>query len=181
MSGEIDFLKGQQVGGAIKTKFLHSLKVGTLVLILAYCLASAAVFSYWLFLSNQTSKVNNEITVKKTKIAALKDVESLQVVLKQRLFSLDKFFSSKKGASNFNNLLAFINQISADITIRELKIAEDKMDFTGLAPNMMVLENFLKDLKGDESSSLFSKITLSSIDRQEDGSYLFSVLLEIKK
>jgi len=181
MSGEIDFLKGQQVGGALKTKFLHSLKVGTLILILAYCLVSAAVFSYWLFLSNQTNKINNEIAVKKTKITALKDIESLQVVLKQRLFSLDKFFASKKEAGNFNDLLAFINQTATGLTIKELKITEDKMNFTGLAPNMMILENFLNDLKNNESSSLFSKITLSSIDRQEDSSYLFSVLLEIKK
>ena len=181
MKQEIDFLKGQRIGGVLKTNFFHSLKVGTLVLILAYCLVSVAVFSYWLFLSNQMTKVNNEIAVKKTKITALKEVESLQVVLKQRLSSLDKFFSTKKGANNFNNLLAFISQTSSGITIKELKIVEEKMNFTALAPNMTMLEKFLQDLKSDEASSLFSRIILSSIDRQEDSSYLFSVLLEIKK
>jgi len=179
MKQEIDFLKGQRVGGEFKTKLFHSLKVGSLVLILAYCLVAAAVFSYWLFLSQQTAKINNEIAVKKTKIIRLKEVESLQLVLKQRLSSLDKFFSAKKGPS-FKGLLAFIGQISTEIRVKELKIAEDKMNFSGIAPNMATLEKFLQDLKSEESSALFSKITLSSVDRQEDGSYLFNILFEKK-
>jgi len=179
MSGEIDFLKGQQVGGAFKTKLFHSLKVGSLVLILAYCLIAGAVFSYWLFLSQQTAKINNEIAVKKTKIASLKEVESLQLVLKQRLSNLDKFFSAKKGPS-FDRLLTFISQTSTEIKVKDLKIAENKMNFSGIAPNMAALEKFLQDLKSETSSALFDKITLSSVDRQEDGSYLFNLLLETK-
>jgi len=179
MKQEIDFLKGQRVGGALKTKLFHSLKVGSLVLILAYCLVMGAVFSYWLFLSQQTAKINNEIAVKKTKIASLKEVESLQLVLKQRLSNLDKFFSAKKGPP-FDTLLSFIGQTSAEIRVKELKIAEDKMNFSGIAPNMAALEKFLQDLKSEQSSALFSKITLSSVDRQEDGSYLFNILLETK-
>jgi len=179
MKQEIDFLKGQKVGGVFKTKLFHSLKVGSFILILAYCLVAAAVFSYWLFVSRQTTKVTNEIAVKETEIARLKEVESLQLVLKQRLSNLDKFFSAKKGPS-FDTLLSFIGQTSAEIKVKDLKIAENKMNFSGIAPNMAALEKFLQDLKSETSSVLFSQITLSSVDRQEDGSYLFNLLLETK-
>lgn len=179
MKQEIDFLKGQKVGGVFKTKLFHSLKVGSFVLILAYCLVAAAVFSYWLFVSRQTTKVANEIVVKKTEIARLKEAESLQVALKQRLSSLDKFFLVKKGPS-FDRLLAFVGQTSGEIKIKDLKITENKMNFSGIAPNMAALEKFLQDLKSETSSALFSQITLSSVDRQEDGSYLFNLLFEKK-
>jgi hypothetical protein len=179
MRGEIDFLKGQRVGEAFKIKFFHSLKVGSLVLILAYCLVVGVVFSYWLFLSRQAANISNQIAVKKTKIASLKEVESLQVVLKQRLSGLDKFSLAKKGPS-FDTLLAFIGQISGEIKVKELKIAEGKMSFSGSSPNMAILEKFLQDLKSDQALTLFSKITLSSVDRQEDGSYFFNLLLETK-
>lgn len=179
MKQEIDFLKGQRIGKDVKTKFIHSLKVGSFVLILAYCLIVAAIFSYWLFLSRQIDKVNNEIAVKTKKIANLKEVESLQIVFKQRLSNLDKFFSAQKGP-NFATLLSFIEQNSKEVKVKELKMAEGKINFSGLAPNIFILENFLQDLKGESSAKLFNKITLSSIDRQEDGSYLFNVLLEVK-
>jgi len=76
--------------------------------------------------------------------------------------------------------LAFIGQISGEIKVKELKIAEGKMSFSGSSPNMAILEKFLQDLKSDQALTLFSKITLSSVDRQEDGSYFFNLLLETK-
>ncbi|MCJ7829682.1 hypothetical protein MUP50_01160, partial [Patescibacteria group bacterium] len=74
----------------------------------------------------------------------------------------------------------FIGQTSGEVKVKDLKIAENKMNFSGIAPNMAALEKFLQDLKSETSSALFSQITLSSVDRQEDGSYLFNLLFEKK-
>ena len=180
MSNEIDFLKGQRGISLVKSNLFRSLKVGSIVVLLAYCLIIAAVFSYWFFLEKQSSDVNQQIAIQKTKVLSLEEIGSLQIVLKQRLSTLNKFFLSQKGQS-FNNLLSYIGQISTQIKIKELKMAKDKINLFSSSPNVPILESFLQELKNDESSALFSQITLSSLDRQEDGSYFFNLVLEVKK
>jgi len=179
MNKEIDFLKGQRGTTFSKTKLAHTLKVGSIMVLLAYLLVVAAVFSYWFFLERQGVDINREIAAKKTKIESLKEVESLQVVLKQRLSTLDKFFLAQKGTT-VDDLLAYIGQVSSQIEIKELKINENKVNLSGSATNILTLENFLQELKNENSSVLFSQVILSSLDRQEDGSYFFNLVLEVK-
>lgn len=180
MSNEIDFLKGQKGASSAKTNFFRSLKVGSIVILLTYFLFIAAVFSYWFFLGKQLSDISQQIVTQKNKVNNLKEVESLQVVLKQKLSILNKFFLSQKGQS-FNNLLSYISQISAQIKIKDLKMGKDKINLSGSSPSIPILEKFLQELKNDKSLTLFSQITLSSLDRQEDGNYFFNLILEVKK
>ncbi len=179
MKGQIDFLKGYKTGSTKKTQFFHFLRVGSFLLILAYCLFVGVIFSYWLFLNRQASNVNLEITNKKQRIEKLKDVESLQVFLKQRLSNLEKFFSSSKDV-DFGQILVQIDQIANEIKIKELKMSEGKVNLSGEAPNNLVLEKFIENLKNGSPSLPFSQIKLSSLDRQENGSYLFNLILETK-
>ncbi len=179
MNGQIDFLKGYQVGLAKKTQALHRLQVGSFLALLAYCLMVGATFSYWLFINKQASGVQQEIAQKKQQIEKLKDVESLQIVLKQRLSTLGKFFSTQK-ETNFEDVLSLLGQITDEVKIKELKMSEGKINLSGEAPNNLALEKFIQDLKNKPEGSLFSTITLSSLDRQENGGYFFSLVLETK-
>lgn len=181
MNQEIDFLRGERPRLAKKLRFFRLLKVGSLVVLLAYCLIVGIIFSYWFYLNRQTAHTNQEISSKKQNISRLKDIESLQIVLKQRLSILERFFSSQKGP-NFGSLLKYFDEISDEVALKELTLSKKgEVNLSGESPNAVVLGKFLDRLRDEKSQDLFSKITLSSLERQDDGNYLFVLQLETKK
>ncbi len=178
---EIDFLSGQQSKTGKKAKIVHFLKVGSIIVLILYCLLTAAVFSYWFYLNTQGRKAQQEISTKKQKIESLKDIESTQVFLKQRLTALDKFFTNQV-KTDLPKILSFFESIKGEARLKQVNLTkEGEITISGGADNALILTDFLKKLEEDDrSKELFSTITLVSTDKQKTGNYLFSVLLEVK-
>ncbi len=181
MKQEIDFLKGTRGEREKRVKFLRMVKTFSILLLLAYCLVVAAFFSYSFYLTTSARNTAREIASKKSRIEDLKEIESLQIVLKQRLSNLLKFFDGQKTA-DFTALLDYFNSKTQGVTIRDLSLSPDgKIKFSGEASDVVALGQLLDNLTNKEASQIFSSIVLSSLDKKEnDVSYLFTILLESK-
>ncbi|MCX6725807.1 MAG: hypothetical protein NT052_00615 [Candidatus Shapirobacteria bacterium] len=180
MKQEIDFLKGQRSEKEKRIKFLRSLKVGSIIFLIAFILVVGAIFSYRLYLNSQNEKIINESNLKRQKIESLKGLESLQVVLEQRLKALNQFFKEDK-RPNFPKILAFFDKISQVVNIKDLNITSDgKMNISGESSDILTLTGFLENLESKEAQEIFSQITVSSLDKKEKEGYLFVILFQIK-
>lgn len=181
MKQEIDFLRGTRGEREKRLKFLRLVKTFSLLLLLAYCLIVTAFFSYGFYLTTASKQIVRETALKKNKIEALKEVETLQIVLKQRLSNLLKFFDSQKN-SDSPALLDYFSRITLGVSVKELSLSPDgKIKFSGETAEMTTLGQVLENLTGEESGQFFSSVVLSSLDKKEDGSsYLFTIFLEAK-
>lgn len=180
MKQEIDFLKGQRSEREKRVKFLRNLKVGSTIFLIAFILIVGVIFSYWFYLNSQNEKIINESNLKRQKIESLKELESLQIVLKQRLSTLGKFFKEDK-KPNFSKILAFFDKISQGINIKNLNISADgKLNISGDSADILTLTGFLENLESKDAQEIFSQIIVSSLDKREKGGYSFVILFQIK-
>jgi len=180
MKQEIDFLKGQRSERERRLKLLRTMRVGSIIVLMAFILVVGSVFSYWFYINGQNQKIIKENALKKTKIEKLKDLESLQMVLKQRLLTLGKFFREDK-RPEFVSALNFFSQIPQGIALRELNLSGDnKVNVSGDSADILNLTAFLEKLESQESRAVFSDITVSSLDKKDKGGYSFSLLLQTK-
>ncbi len=180
MKKGIDFLKAYEKPGRPK-ELSRIFKVGMLVIIIFYCLLSAAVLSFWFSLKKEHQEINRQIEVKKSQISRLRKKESLQILLKQRLSSLAKIWTLKKG--DFPRFLSFFLQISSkEVNLSEIKISSGgTVTVKGTAANAFILGRFLEKMTSNEAANIFSDITLTSVTRQKDGSYNFGLSLAYEK
>lgn len=162
---------------ARQTQFLRLAKTGSVVLLVFYCLVAGGVFSFWFSTQRLSREVEEEIMIKKEQIADLKRIESLQVLLKQRLSALEVLSSEK--SPDYKALLVYFDRFPpGEVTINEILLsAGGQISFSGQAVNSLTLANFLDSLSW-EKNDLFSQVILSSVGRQKDGSYLFSLNLQ---
>jgi Tfp pilus assembly protein PilN len=165
----------QEKEGLRLLNLAHLLKVGSLVFLIFYALLTLAIFSFSVYLVKTSQKVARETEIKTQKIAELKKVESLQVVFKQRLSSLNKLMTEKK--VNYQGLLEEIERtLEPGVAIEKMGLTSaGSLTIEGTAPSSPALARFLDRLTGEKP--VFSTITLSSIVRQKDGSYLFNINL----
>ena len=156
MKKGIDFLKAYEKPGRPK-ELSRIFKVGMFVIVIFYCLLSAAVFSFWVSLKKEHQEVNRQIEAKKSQISKLKKRESLQILLKQRLSSLIKLWSLKE--KNFPRLLSFFLEISSEgADISEVKISSGgTLTVKGIAANAFSLGRFLEKITSNEAANIFSK------------------------
>lgn len=177
MTQGINFLKPKPVGDFRFYYRARLFKVGSLVLLIVYCLVLAATVAFSINIGQTKKAVATETQIKKGKIEGLKKVESLQAILKQRLFSLAEF--KKKDTVSYSGIFNEILGITeSGVTINNVSLgAENLVVVEGSALNTSILSNFLDRLSGNESA--FSQAILSSLTRQEDGSYSFTVNLKI--
>jgi hypothetical protein len=182
MKQEIDFLKGQRSEREKRLKLLRSVKVGSIIILMAFVLVVGAVFSYWFYINSQNQKIVKENNIKKTKIETLKELESLQTVLKQRLLTMNKFFKEDK-RPQFIKTLTFFSQIPQGIALKELSLTngDNMVNISGDSTDILNLTAFLEKLESQESQDIFSEITVSSLNKKEkEGGYSFSLLLQTK-
>lgn len=184
MVQEIDFLKSRKQAGLKQLRQRRFLKIGSLIFLISYCLVAGGIFAFWLYLDQANQGVEKEITLKKEQIVELKSIESLQILLKQRLSLLTSLFSQKTPAYS-QVFLSFEQMTTAfdGLSLTEFGLLEDKkkMVVAGTAINAIVLGNFLEELKrSTEMEKHFAKISLNSMSRQAGGSYNFSLALDVK-
>ncbi len=180
MKKEINFLTGQRADLEKKAKISRIAKVASFITLIAYFLIVGTVFSYWFFLNNQVENISSQITLKKNKIEDLKDIELLQVLLKQRLSSLNNFFKNDRNP-DFVSLISYFENVPQGVKIKGFIAANTgELTVSGESSNVVVLGEFLDKFKKDETNSLFSNVTLSILDRQTGGSYMFVISLEAK-
>lgn len=180
MEKGINLLEGLKKDiSARQQRWVSLARTGSLVLLVLYCLVILGVFSFWATSRRAAQEMEQEMATKKEKIADLKHIESLQVLLKHRLSSLRGLLSGE--APDYGKFLSYFRQFSPnEVALREISLSENgKAALSGEATNGVVLSSFLDNVS-DESNPLFSRVVLTSLVRREDGSYLFGLGLQVK-
>lgn len=180
MNRGINLLISKEKPSFRSDQFVRLAKVGSVVLLIFYTLVSLGVFSFWLYSQQESQRVSREMAIKEQKITSLARIESLQVLLKQRLSSLKLIF--EETAPDYKALLVYFFQFSSGgIVFKDINLSQKgEILFTGEAINSHVLANFLDQISGEKGKDLFGRIVLSSISRQKDGSYSFSLNFYLK-
>ncbi|OGV89696.1 hypothetical protein A2Z41_02460 [Microgenomates group bacterium RBG_19FT_COMBO_39_10] len=170
---EINLLQADKLSFTEKRRsFL--LKIGTIFLIVLYCLLVAVVFSYGLVVTRESQVVTKKIAVKKAELVGLEEMESLQFLVKQRLSVLTRLVGTETPQPEY--WLNYLDDLMIQgIALESVKWSSNgEIIFSGLADNAPVLSSFLKSLKEAVDDGDVTSSTLVSASRQEDGIYNFN-------
>lgn len=175
----INLLITEKKFSAKKIQIIRLVKVGSVILLIFYCVVAVGTFSVWAYLQSESQKVQEELNLKKQRITALKKIESLQVVLKQRLSSLNQVLGEKK--FDYKGVLAYLEGLSSpEITLGGIDLSSDgKLSFSGTATNAFSLGDFIEKVSSEEG--IFSSVVLSSVSRKADAGYKFGLDVEVKQ
>lgn len=175
MAQGINLLKPEKQTDVQLVELAHKVKVGSLLFLIFYCLSALATFSFSVYLRQASEKNAREIEGKKSKISELRKIESQQLTLKQRLAALTEL-TSKKGVSEDECLSQLEETLESGVTIKEIDLGESgTLKVNGKAQQAVVLARFFEKLT---QKTIFSKIVISSLSRQKDGTYLFNLDLK---
>lgn len=180
MTQGINLLVPTQKPSSWQTQFSRLAKAGSLVLLLFYLLVAGGIFFFWFQTQRRLTSLGQERAAQEKKVADLKNIESSQVLLKQRLSALKEFFGV--GTVDHEGVLVYLNSSMADqIEAGEISFSKgEEAGVGGVAANAQALANFLDQISGEEGEKWFSRAVLASLTRREDGSYLFDLNLEVK-
>jgi len=176
VASTIDFFKAARQETLQKTKQKRLLQTGSLVALVAYCLATAAIFAYWLFLNEANQELEKRISLKKQQVLEFKQVESLQLLLKQRLGFLQKVLVEL--SPDYHDALLFLKAITPEgLTITGYQLSVDgQVNLEIEAINSQIVDDFVTKLKrSSEADKFFEEIFLGSLARQEESSYRLSL------
>lgn len=182
MAQGIDFLKGKRKSFVDREKLFRSIKVGTIVFLVAYCIVVSAIVSYSLYRRQTNKGLQENIALKTKRLTELKKTESLHLLLKQRLSSLTKILAPK--SQLYAAVIDYVDAVSpASVTVKNIEISSDgAVMLSGLAANSKAVDEFLVNIDNEEAKrNFFKKVTLQPVTRQEDGSYTFGLTLQINE
>jgi hypothetical protein len=177
---DINLLQAEEISSQEK-KRNHLLKLGTIFLIIFYCLAVLAIFSFGLVVQKEHQVVSDKIKSQKIQLASLEDVESTQFLLKQRLSSLAKIVKMDRPlAAEWLNY--FDNFASDGLSLEEVSWSPTgQVTLAGMAGNALYLTDFLDHLKKETASGKLAQSILISATRHPEGTYDFSLEVAVRE
>lgn len=159
-------------GGLGRIKFF----VG--IILLVYVIGATVLFGFTFYISSQVQAVTKDIKQTETKLKTFEKKEMQAVILKERMTKVDEILSAKevrtsKGISQ-SQLLDWVRGLaSSGVVINELKISKNDVAFSGEAPSVEAIGNFIDQFQGDDKR--FSWVSLDTLSRSSKGSYSFSI------
>jgi len=170
----IDLLRPDQLSFVEKKRTFY-IRIGTIFLIVFYCLMVVALFSFGLVVVRESRIAADKIELEKIRLSDLQEVESRQLLLKQRLSSLVEVVEID-GLEPKYWLNYLDNLVPEGVAIESSGwSAEGEVELSGIAANAVVLANFLDALKQKTDEEKIAKSTLVSATRQVEGVYSFSL------
>jgi len=177
MAKGIELLQGQKEARIKQIRAIRSVRMFSLLGLLLYCLVVGLVFSYSLYIDKQQQNVKQNIENKKQKILSLKKTESQQIILKDRLSYLKKYFDEQK--LDYDKTITFLEALeNEDVNFSQFTTKEDLIiNLTGKTKNATVLSHFLESLEKEDESNPFKEISLSNVGKSSEGMYSFTLKL----
>lgn len=175
----INLLQPEGVSPVEKKRAFY-LKVGTIFLIVFYCLIITATLSYGLVIRRESRIVADKIRLEKQKLADLQEVESFQFLLKQRLSSLEKVVNLNKLEPKY--WLSYLESLVPEgVSLGNTQWnSNGQIKLSGKAENALIFSAFLDNLKEAADKQKIVKSVLDSASRQRGGTYLFSLMILVK-
>lgn len=181
MAGKsIDLLKPEEISLAEKKRVLF-LKMGTIFLVIFYCLIVVSIFSFGLVIQRESKIIADKIELEKTRLSELEQTEMLQFLLKQRLSSLATIVETERREPKY--WFSYLESlVPGGLALEEIQWnSEGKMDLSGTASDALVLSNFLDNLKQATDNQKIASSTLVSATRQIEGVYSFSLEIQTEE
>ncbi len=170
------YLKKPKIGAEIK----RQTRVIVLVFLLAYCLVTAAVFSYWFVLKNKSESLVKKSQAQEVKIKEYQKVESLHVLVKQRLAALVPLFD-KEPVDTTRVLNRLEELLPPGVTVKDIGFdGLDEFKISGEAESVVAFVDFLNRLQNLEKDDYFKGVELTSAVRAENRRYSFDVVLNVQ-
>lgn len=170
----IDLLQPDELSSVEKRRVFY-IRIGTIFLIVFYCLVVVAIFAFGLVVLRESQIVADKIELEKTRLGNLHEVESLQLFFKQRLSSLAEVVETDGAKPKY--WLNYLDSLTPEgIAIEGTEWKDDgKVELSGIAGNAVVLADFLNTLKQETDKEKIVSSTLVSATRQIEGVYDFSL------
>lgn len=146
--------------------------VGAILLVLV-------VFGYWAVLNNEIGLVRQKIAQAEAEVNQLADRESLLRGYKQKI----EFLATVVGKRPpfYSSLSEFYNLLPAGVSFSEVTLQEEQIVVSGVAVSSLELGDFIDRLR--ETPTLagkeIAKVTLTSLVKEKDGYYKFSLKLTL--
>lgn len=176
----IDLLRPDQLS-LIEKRRTFFIRIATIFLIVFYFLVVVALFSFGLVVLRESQVVADKIELEKTRLSELQAVESLQLLLKQRLSSLAEVVEADglepKYWLNYLDSLVPEGVAIEDSTWN----ANGEVELSGIAGNAIVLADFLDALREETDKKKIARSTLVSATRQTEGVYDFSLEILVRE
>lgn len=172
-----------QIYGRISEKevgVVRQAKIAAFLLLIFYCVVVGGIFSFWLILRRQNEVIRSKIKYQEQRINEFKQVESLHTFLKQRLSAISPLLAEEK--IDYKETLTRLETLAPEgVDFTEMGfLQEGNLELTGTAPNAVVFADLLERLVISEGDEFAKRVKLSSASRQEDGSYEFTLNLNVK-
>lgn len=179
MEKGINLLRVKEEVSERAIKFKRFLQVGSILLLIFYILILGGVFSFWFIQQRESQIVREKVKQAEAKITELQKIESLQLVLKERLQSLTSIFGKEE--INYKDVLSQLERLTpSGVDLESIDLAKDGgITISGSAENSLSLGEFLVNLTDPEEEN-FESVALSSISREENGIFKFSLALLLK-
>lgn len=176
----IDLLQPDELS-SVEKKRAFFIKIGTIFLIVFYCLAVVALFSFGLVVVRESRVVADKIELEKARLSDLQEGEALQLLLKQRLSSLVKVVEVD-GLEPKYWLNYLDNLVPEGVAIESSDWnADGEVELSGIASNAVILADFLGTLKQATDEEKIARTTLVSATRQTEGVYSFSLEILVQE
>jgi hypothetical protein len=179
MKKEINLLGEKKTKEILLEDTAKRIKVTSWVILGLYCLAGLGVLIFWMNMSSETNRIEQQIESKKQGITQLKKSEELQLALKERLDYLQTVFGNHTFTYSqiYDDIFALEN--GGSITLDNLLIdKQGQIKFAGKVDQVLTLSDFLKDIK--TRNNKYAQAVLSTLTRDDKGAYLFEVTLALK-
>lgn len=174
MKNQIDFLqefKKKESAAQKITPFFHK---GIIFLAVFYLLVASGILFSVFYYRNENNQILVKIDQKKKKIDQLQKIESLQVLVKERLSALTKILNEKR--INFSETVSYFEDLGREknLVFNKIEIEEGGLvRVSGRTTDRLTIMNFLEELERQETP--FLEINLNSLLRNKDGGYDFSL------
>jgi Tfp pilus assembly protein PilN len=161
-----------------KTAFSRTI---TIFLLVFYSLALLAIFSFGLVVNRESQVVAKKIDIEKAKLDELREVEMLQMLLKQRLSSLIKVIETDR--LDPKEWLDYLDSLVPEgVALESVKWElEGQVNLSGKAGNALALSSYLDNVKNATDEQKIAQGILASASRDPEGSYSFNLEILIRE
>jgi hypothetical protein len=140
------------------------------IAVVVYILVVAGILGYGLFLTYQKDNVIKQSSELESKIKTLNKKEYLVLALKARVSEITKTINNRY---SYAQAIEKLNSLGAnDIVYSSFEFTNNTLTVAGKAPNVILAGKYFDNLKKDET---FKNVLLTSLGRQKDGAYGFSL------
>lgn len=171
MKSEIEFLTSREKTKQELTKLSSFKALPGFVAVFIYCFVIIGLITYVYYLKNQQQDLAGQINLKKEQLESFKKTETLHISLKQRLTSIKTLVVNDK--NRFDQILTTLKQVFPPGTIIEqIELSVDGQTQVGVSiSDLNSLVTVINNLAADNPDSIFAKITVDSLSKNDDGGY----------